>query len=80
MSYYSDAAIGRHLNLDTAALADARQQLLQADLIAYHKPLYQVLALPQDDPGATASAAPRSGQLRSIGEILRRAIVEGGAA
>jgi hypothetical protein len=78
LSYYSDAAIGRHLNLDAAALAAARQQLLQADLIAYHKPLYQVLALPEEDHGANAPAA-RTGQLRSIGEILRRAI-EGGAA
>ena len=79
LSYYSDAAIGRHLNLDAAALAAARQQLLQADLIAYQKPLYQVLALPEEDHGASASVAPRTGQLRNIGEILRRAI-EGGAA
>ena len=79
LSYYSDAAIGRHLNLDAAALAAARQQLLQADLIAYQKPLYQVLALPEEDRGATAPAAPRTGQLRSIGDILRRAL-EGGAA
>jgi hypothetical protein len=79
LSYYSDAAIARHLNLDVAALAAARQQLLQADLIAYQKPLYQVLALPEDDRGTTASAAPPTGQLRSIGKILRSAI-EGGAA
>jgi hypothetical protein len=35
LSYYSDAAIGRHLNLDASALATARAQLVQADLIAY---------------------------------------------
>lgn len=79
LSYYSDAAIGRHLNLEAAALAAARQQLLQADLIAYQKPLYQVLALAEEDHGATAPAAPRTGQLRSLGEILRHAL-EGGAA
>lgn len=79
LSYYSDPAIARHLNCDATALALARQQLLQADLIAYQKPLYQVLALPEEDHGASAPAAPRTGQLRHIGEILRRAI-EGGAA
>ena len=34
LSYYSDPAIGRHLNLDAVALSAARQQLVQADLIA----------------------------------------------
>lgn len=79
LSYYSDAAIGRHLNLDTPALAAARQQLVQADLIAYQKPLYQVLALPEDARSSADASAPRTGQVRSLGEILRRAI-EGGAA
>jgi len=80
LSYYSDASISRHLNLDLLALAAARQQLIQADLLAYRKPLYQVLALPEavpvpQDPAATA---PRSGQARSVGEILRRALEGGG--
>ena len=79
LSYYSDAAIGRHLNLDAAALAAARQQLIQADLIAYRKPLYQVLALPEEDRSAAAPTAPRLGQVRRISDILRRAL-EGGAA
>jgi len=79
LSYYSDAAITRHLNLDAPALAMAREQLIQADLVAHQKPLYQVLALPEDPRGSLNSAAPRTGQLRSVGEILRRAL-EGGAA
>lgn len=79
LSYYSDAAIGRHLNLDAAALATARAQLIQADLIAYQKPLYQVLALPEDSRTTADALARRTGQLRSIGDILRRAM-EGGAA
>jgi hypothetical protein len=54
LSYYSDPAIGRHLKIDAVALSAARQQLVQADLIAYRKPFYQVLALP-DDPKATAA-------------------------
>ena len=76
LSYYSDPAIGRHLNLDAVALSAARQQLVQADLIAYQKPLYQVLALP---PEADASVpdSPRAGQVQSVAEVLRR-VVEGG--
>jgi len=79
LSYYSDPAIARHLNLDAPALARARRQLIQADLIAYQKPLYQVLALPEDPRGSVAATAPRTGQVRCIGDILRRAL-EGGAA
>jgi hypothetical protein len=45
LSYYSDRAIGRQLGLDTLQLSKARRQLSQAKLIAYAKPLYQVLDL-----------------------------------
>mgnify|MGYP001574676261 FL=1 len=79
LSYYSDASIARHLNLDPLALSAARQQLIQADLIAYHKPLYQVLALPENPRSPAASRAPRTGETRSVADILRRAL-EGGAA
>lgn len=78
LSYYSDASIARHLNLDAVAIAAARQHLIQADLLAYRKPLYQVLALPEDTPAApTPAEAPRGGQARSVGDILRQAL-EGG--
>jgi hypothetical protein len=66
LSYYSDAAIGRLLPMDAARLVGARQELIRARLIAYQKPLYQVLSL---DPLA---AAPRSGQAQSLGQILRQ--------
>ena len=79
LSYYSDVSIARHLSLDPLELSAARQQLIQADLIAYKKPLYQVLALPEDSKGAADSTAPRTGQPRSVADILRRAL-EGGAA
>jgi len=79
LSYYSDAAIGRHLNLNASALATARAQLVQADLVAYQKPLYQVLALPEEARSSADATTPRTGQVRSLGELLRRAM-EGGAA
>ena len=77
LSYYSEATLSRLLKVDPLQLAQARQQrLVGADLSAYHKPLYQVLALP---PTPTAPASQRSGQSLSVGDILKRA-VEGGAA
>jgi hypothetical protein len=77
LSYYSDAAIGRHLRMDPLQLAAARQQLMQADLIAYRKPLYQVLALPEPRLEPTAPTEPRAGQTQSVGDILRRALAGG---
>jgi hypothetical protein len=64
LSYYSDAAICRLLPLDEAALQCARQELIAAHLIAYQKPLYQVLAL---DPPGEACHEPQT-----IGQILQQ--------
>ena len=76
LSYYSEGTLSRLLKLDPVQLAQARQQLVSADLLAYQKPLYQVLALP---PAPTAPSSPRAGQSLSAGDILRRALT-GGAA
>jgi hypothetical protein len=75
LSYYSDAAISRHLNLEPLRLAAVRQQLERADLIAYRKPLYQVLSLPEPAPPPPAA---RNGEAQSAGDILRR-VLGGGA-
>lgn len=63
LSYYSDATIVRLTPLSVTALERARRELVAAKLIAYQKPLYQMLAL---DPPRPASAQPQS-----LGEILR---------
>ncbi len=76
LSYYSDAAIGRRLKMDSLQLASARQQLVQADLLAYQQPLYQVLAL---DSAPSAVAPERSGREQSAGDILRRVLGQGEA-
>jgi hypothetical protein len=76
LSYYSDGSLSRLLQLEPLQLAQARQQLIAGDLLAYQRPLYQVLALPR----TFAPASPlRAGQARSMGDILR-AVVDGGAA
>jgi hypothetical protein len=45
LSYYADASIIKRLPMDQAALEDARNNLIRIGLIAWQKPLYQVLAL-----------------------------------
>jgi hypothetical protein len=77
LSYYSDAAIARHLQVDLLQLAGARRQLEQANLVAYHKPLYQLLALPEILARQPAPAAPRTEQTQSVGDLLRRALAGG---
>jgi hypothetical protein len=78
LSYYSEATLSRLLNMEPVQLARCRQQLVAADLLAYRKPLSQVLALPRAQAGSAPSASP-TGQALSLGDILRRAC-EGGAA
>jgi hypothetical protein len=45
VSYYSDATAARLLSLSVAEVQEARRQLVAAGLIAYERPLYQVLSL-----------------------------------
>ena len=46
LSFYSDGRIGTTLRLDREGLARARGRLLELGLIAWEKPLYQVLEIP----------------------------------
>ena len=78
LSYYSEATLSRLLRMEPLQLADGRRQLIAADLVAYQKPLYQVLALPAPQTAASPTG-PRAGQMLSVGDILRRACA-GGAA
>lgn len=45
LSYYADASLCERLAMDAPTLASARACLLKFRLVAYKKPLYQVLAL-----------------------------------
>lgn len=75
LSYYSDASASRLLGMDTLRLSGARQQLVSARLLVYQKPLYQLLALPATQ---ALTSGTRSGEVRSVGELLRQ--IAGGAA
>lgn len=45
LSYYADRTLARLLSLSEEGLKEARRQLLEAQVIAYEPPLYQVLGL-----------------------------------
>jgi len=45
LSYWGDARVSRLLGITPGRLARAREDLARAGLIAYERPLYQVLAL-----------------------------------
>ena len=76
LSYYSDAAVLRWVKLEPATLSTAREQLIAAGLLAYRRPLYQLLALPRR--GEALRPSPRCGEVRSVGQLLRQ--IAGGAA
>jgi hypothetical protein len=67
LSYYSDASLMRRLKMDPVQLSASRQQLLQVGVIAYQKPLYQVLNLEPVPPA-------RSGQVMSVAALLQKAL------
>lgn len=52
LSYYSDVSLCERLSMDAATLATARICLAKAGLVAYKKPLYQVLALGGRSPNS----------------------------
>ncbi|MDX2504206.1 MAG: hypothetical protein QNL62_06995 [Gammaproteobacteria bacterium] len=48
LSYYSPLSLMKRLKMDASCLAQVRSELIQAHLIAYQHPLYQVLSLEPD--------------------------------
>jgi hypothetical protein len=78
LSYYSDSTLERMLNIEHGRLLTARHQLCQAGLLAYDKPLYQILSLELPlEASALAQPVVRSGQPAALADILRRMV--GGA-
>ena len=70
LSYCGDASVCARLGLPGAQLDAARQALIDADLIAYEAPLYQVLSL---DRRATAEkpSIRRDRGPRRLADLLR---------
>jgi hypothetical protein len=47
LSYYSDRSLCQALNFSEGDLAAARRKLMEADLLDWEAPLYQVLSVPE---------------------------------
>jgi hypothetical protein len=77
LSFYSEASLCRRLKIDPFQLANARAQLEKAGLVAYRKPLYQVLSLEAATLSPTP-AAQRAGQTLSVADIFKRLTPGGG--
>ena len=50
LSYYSDGKIAELLSMERSEVVQARRQLMAADVIAYERPLYQVLSRGEEQP------------------------------
>jgi hypothetical protein len=72
LSYYGDKSIIKFLSMDQNTLNEARANLIRIGLIAWQKPLYQVLSL---DRLEREKPAPRSNidNPLSLGDILEMA-------
>jgi len=57
LSYYADPSLCQRLSLTNTELHQARQALITRGLVAYQRPLYQVLALDAVPSGAPPSAS-----------------------
>lgn len=77
LSFYSDKTAARLLCISEAELRHARLGLLQAGLIAYEAPFYQVLSL-EPIILSTEQPAPRTGQALALSAILRQMFESGG--
>lgn len=53
LSYYAESTLCRRLSMTQATLRQARQELITRHLLAYRRPLYQVLALRSHELQAT---------------------------
>jgi len=75
LSFYSDPAIMARLSMAAPTLGEARRNLIETGLIAFHAPLYQVLSL---DPHVNFPSSSRVAmdQPLHIGQILKKIMGE----
>jgi hypothetical protein len=67
LSYYGDASVMSKLSMDKATFGSARSDLVRMGLIAWQKPLYQVLCLEPAIKRGPATAL-------SLGDIFKKAL------
>ncbi len=69
LSYYGDNSVMKRLSMDPNTLQNARNDLIKNGMMAWHKPLYQVLSL-------YSSKRSSMDQPLSLGNILKKAMEE----
>jgi hypothetical protein len=67
LSYYSDVSVCGRLAMNETSLDSARSELRQTGLVAYKRPVYQVLPL-----GEALAAKRAAGEPMAIGEIFKK--------
>ena len=70
ISYYSDSTVMKLISIGESSLRSARRELSDAGLIAYRRPLYQVLSLKRRVALQT-TVPERGNRCVSIGDVLR---------
>lgn len=70
LSYYGDTSIMRKLSMDNQSFQNARSGLIKHGLIAWQKPIYQVLSL---EPAVAESKRAKS-SVMSLGDIMKNAM------
>ena len=71
LSWYSELALCRALAWKEEVLRAARRELREADLIAYRKPLYQVLDLTPPTRMVSIQQRSGAGEAVAIGDIFK---------
>ena len=72
LSYYGDKSIIKHLGMNLSELQNARANLINIGLIAWQRPLYQVLSLDRT-PREKRSPRLKMKNALSLGDILNMA-------
>lgn len=73
LSYYADGTLSQRLCMEETLFAKARAELTQRGLIAYKRPLYQILSLDcYRQAFFTPAANSPSVGFQSLGAILKR--------
>ena len=71
LSYYGDKSIMEKLSMDGRTLERARSEVIKAGLVAWQKPVYQVLCLEHSGKDRA------SGSPIGLGDILKKAMEVG---
>lgn len=68
LSYYGDQSIMKKLSMDGQTLQNARSDLIKNSLLAWQKPIYQVLSI------GPVAGKRKQGAVMSVGDILKKAM------